>query len=371
MNSLKFARLRHSGRFSILGILICLVAPLILGLTPPDLESMALSIAAKKTPTPGSSLSSPYDVIALVNQVRAANGLAPFAVNGALMAAAQGHSEYQASIHTVSHTGAGGSNVKSRVLAAGYGGGADVSAVENIYGGSKATAQQAVTWWQGDSLHLSTLLSTRHYEAGAGVATDGNTVYYTLDVGSVVGGTPSNSGAASTAGSTAGAPAATSLSFVPMELATPMPDGSVVHTVQAGQTLWAIAANYKVGLAEVLRINGFGNNTWIYPGQKIIIRPAGTIPSPTPDAAALARTATAEMAALFIPTDTSSPQVKAGASWATQTIPGRQASAPVAVVNAPARPDMTNVILWGIGGVLVLGLVLMAVGNLLNKRGAR
>jgi len=119
--------------------------------------------------------------------VRAANGLPAYQINGALMAAAQAHSGYQASIGTTTHTGQGGSDVKSRALAAGYGGGSDVSVVENIYSGMNASPQQAVQWWQGDGLHLNTLLSTRHIDIGVGVATAGNTVYYTLDVGSVAG----------------------------------------------------------------------------------------------------------------------------------------------------------------------------------------
>ena len=101
---------------------------------------------------------SAYDVIAAVNQVRASNGLAPFEINGALMAAAQAHSDYQAATGSISHTGSGGSSPGSRASAAGFSG----SVIENIYGGMNASPQQAVSWWQGDSLHLNTLLSTRH-----------------------------------------------------------------------------------------------------------------------------------------------------------------------------------------------------------------
>ena len=105
------------------------------------------------------ALFSAYDVINAVNQIRESNGLPPYQINGSLMAAAQAHSDYQASIGQVTHTGQGGSNAKSRAMAAGYGGGAAVFVSENIYGGGSASAQSAVNWWMGDALHQNTMLS--------------------------------------------------------------------------------------------------------------------------------------------------------------------------------------------------------------------
>jgi LysM repeat protein len=236
-----------------------------------------------KTPKINPSGGSPYDLIALVNQVRAANGLAPFQINGALMAAAQAHSQYQASIGSASHTGSGGSTVKGRALAAGYGAGADVSVIENIYSGLGATPQNAVSWWQGDGIHLDTLLSTRHTEAGAGLAEAGGVVYMTLDVGSVLGGSAPPAGASNPAGTEV--PGAASLSpsgssnpaqaaLNPMVVASPNPDGSLVHKVQLGQTLWTIAAAYQVPLPDLLQLNGFTENSYIFPGDEVLVKPA-------------------------------------------------------------------------------------------------
>jgi len=83
--------------------------------------------AAPNPDNPAIPLLNGQQVIQLVNQVRSANGLPPYNLNGALMAAAEGHSQYQASIGSTSHSGAGGSSVTSRAIAAGYGGGASVS----------------------------------------------------------------------------------------------------------------------------------------------------------------------------------------------------------------------------------------------------
>ncbi len=256
---------------------------LVVSLTIPLLGIGASPIQAKATKTPkaGITAGNAYDVIALVNQLRASNGLAPFQTNAALMASAQSHSQYQANIGSTTHTGSGGSDVKSRALAAGYGAGANVSVIENIYGGMGATPQRAVTWWQGDGPHLNTMLSTRHTDAGAGIAVSSSgVVFITLDVGSVVGGSaPPVSQTTPVVGSTPGAlPAAsTGVVFNPVLIASPNPDGSIIHLVQAGQTLWTIAATYKIALPDLLRLNGFTENSLIYPGDKLLIKPAGLV----------------------------------------------------------------------------------------------
>ena len=86
------------------------------------------------------------ELIDLVNQLRAANGLPPYQVNQALMAAAQAHSDYQASIGQVTHTGQGGTRPRDRAIAYGYGGGGTIFVSENIAGGMKLSASEAVSW---------------------------------------------------------------------------------------------------------------------------------------------------------------------------------------------------------------------------------
>lgn len=243
--------------------------------------------SAQASPAYAGLPASGQEVIQLVNQVRAEHGLPAFVPNGALMAAAQAHSEYQASIGQATHTGAGGSSILSRAIAAGYGGGAAVQVTENIYGGGNGSPEQAVNWWKNDSLHLQTLIAS-YQDAGAGVATANGQTFYTLDVGNVTGAPGSaatqlayTTESTSPAGGadTGGATAAPVISGVTM---TPLPDGSLYHVVQSGETAWSIARLYQVSVLDVLSLNGLNANLYtIYPGQKLKIKAAGSYPTAT------------------------------------------------------------------------------------------
>lgn len=56
--------------------------------------------------------------------------------------------------------------------------------------------------------------------------------------------------------------------------ATPNPDGSMVHTVQAGQTLVGIATVYEIPLQELLDLNGLTMQSVIRPGDNIVVKAA-------------------------------------------------------------------------------------------------
>ena len=336
-------------RVALWAILLALLVLPILGSQP------AQAANPTKTPKPSAG-SSPAEVLNLVNQLRAANGLAPLKANSALMAAAQAHSEYQASLHIITHYGPGGNGPKDRAASAGYGGGTTFFLSENIYGGTNATAQHAITWWKGDAPHLNTMLGANSIDAGVGVATDGNLVYYTLDVG-YISGTP-GSGTGDSGATTPVAGATTSVSSNSAVMATPMPDGSIVHTVKEGQTLWIISAIYNVDLREILRLNNFTENTLIYIGQKVIVRePGGTLmPSSTPTTPA---TYTPRPTATRIPRRT--------ATEVSLAPPAAESSSqPENIIAASPGIDP---ILALIGALVAGGLALVVVGSLLSGRG--
>jgi hypothetical protein len=96
--------------------------------------------------------------------------------------------------------------------------------------------------------------------------------------------------------------------FQPVITATPRPDGSIVHVVQEGQTLWTIAAVYGLDLAQLLSLNGLAEDSFVHPGDEVIVRPAATAtptdaPSPTvaPSAPPPTATLSSEQAAAATP----------------------------------------------------------------------
>jgi hypothetical protein len=101
---------------------------------------------------------------------------------------------------------------------------------------------------------------------------DLNRVYFddaslTLGIGAPVG--------TGGAGATLAPPTATPIPFASFVRAQPpQPDGSIVHTVQQGDTLAAIAFAYGLTLEEVRELNGLQGARWIFPGQEILIQAA-------------------------------------------------------------------------------------------------
>ncbi|MBN1923125.1 MAG: LysM peptidoglycan-binding domain-containing protein [Anaerolineae bacterium] len=106
----------------------------------------------------------------------------------------------------------------------------------------------------------------------------------------------------------------------PAPTSTPRPDGAVVHVVQTGDTLSAIAARYGVPLEELRRLNAgtLGPNDLIMVGQELIISGAPLTPAPTPTpqattpiaptpTATLTPTATATLTPAPTPTATPKP----------------------------------------------------------------
>ena len=336
--------------FALLACLICMVS---LGVGAP------LGYAQPER----SELNSAYDLIAAVNQLRTSNGLPAYQINTALMAAAQAHSDYQASIGSVTHSGSGGTRPKDRAVAAGYGDGATVYVSENIAGGISMTYQSAVQMWQGDSLHLNTMLGTNYQDAGAGVATAGGMTFITLDVGYVAGSAGSGSSGSSSSGS--GAPAIappTTVALFPVQVAKPGPDGSIMHEVQAGQSLWSIAATYKVEISDLLALNGFTRDTFIFPGDKILIKAADITPSATTQTAPDLETAQATRKPTRAPALMTEAAVQGSDSAATPT-------ATLEAKRTSAVSPGKDPLIWAIAVLVVGGTVLIVLGNLLKRGG--
>jgi LysM repeat protein len=67
--------------------------------------------------------------------------------------------------------------------------------------------------------------------------------------------------------------------IIPVVIATPNPDGEIIHEVKAGQTLWQIAISYGTRIDEIKRLNNlYGDD--IYPGMRLLVK-QGVLLSPT------------------------------------------------------------------------------------------
>jgi LysM repeat protein len=130
------------------------------------------------------------------------------------------------------------------------------------------------------------MLTTWHNEFGAGVALDpqGATVYV-VKFGHVVGSTPLQPTSAP------GGPEGTQAPLIQSVVtSTPNPDGSVIHVVQFGQTLWGIAESYEISMIKLLEQNYLTEDSAIFPNQELLIIPAnleieeeeGETPTPSP-----------------------------------------------------------------------------------------
>jgi uncharacterized protein YkwD len=297
----------------------------------------------------------PYALIDAVNNLRIGNGLPPYQINNTLMAIAQSHSDYQASIGQVTHVGPGGTRPKDRAANAGYGGGATFFISENIAGGTDLSVDGAISMWLGDDPHIQTMLSPNYQEIGAGVAEADGFVYYTIDAAYVAGGNYSPPPTIKPGGPTA-------IPYYAVQTTTPNGDGSVVHTVMAGQNLTLIAKAYGLTVAELKKLNNLTSDA-LYVGDVLIIR-LGNTPGPTatPSPSGTAtRVATATRKPTRTPTLTASPAVSTTAALTAD---------PVQKDPAPVRADqLGNILVIAIVGMAVGGVILMVVGGVI-KRGS-
>ncbi len=237
---------------------------------------LALLLITRGSPFPAAEVhaqaGAPSEILRLVNQVRAGYGLPPFVWDGTLAAAAQNQANYMATNNIYSHYGAGGSSPQTRAQSAGYPG----QATENIVGGTDLTPSQGVIWWQNSAIHFNTMISDRYIHAGVGFAQGHDQNFYALVVG--VPADQTNSALdVPVPGDETLAP------VVPVQLAAADENGGITHIVGAGQSFWAIAARYEIPLEQLYLFNNLTEGSVINPGDSLIIRLAeGQTPPPTP-----------------------------------------------------------------------------------------
>jgi LysM repeat protein len=311
-----------------------------------------LALFSNSTPS-SAQAGDPYSLIDAVNGLRAANGLPPLQTNSILMSVAQAHSDYQAAIGQVTHTGAGGTTKWDRAAAAGYGGGGTFFISENIAGGNNLSVDGVISMWLGDDPHIQTMLGTNYQDIGAGVSVSNGFVYYTIDVAYVAGGHSYIPPATITPGGP------TAIPVYLVQTTTPKPDGSVVHTVLSGQTLIGIAKAYGLTVEEIKGLNNLTSDT-IYVGDKLLIHLANT-PGPTNTTSATTtptRAATPTRNPTRTPTPSSSP---IATSLSTQVNPAQKDT-------PQSGPDpLGNILVMVIIGLAAGGVILMIIGSFMKR----
>jgi uncharacterized protein YkwD len=204
------------------------------------------------------------ELIAEVNNLRAAENLPLYKTNSILMAVAQTHADYLASAGVMTHFNANGSPPFQRAITAGYSVAGDLSQgglfLEDIGSGTGLTVSGVIDLWQNDPEDLQAMLSSDMKDVGAGVAVEGGVTYYVLDAG-----------AATIDSATATSTPLSGTQPVAVTISTPLEDGTVYHLVQANEALWSIALAYNTTVEELKLLNRLSTND-IFEGQKLLIR---------------------------------------------------------------------------------------------------
>jgi LysM repeat protein/uncharacterized protein YkwD len=227
-----------------------------------------------------------FDLIIAMNTLRVSNGLPALIEDPIVNAVAQSTAEIMAANNMSWHIG----DVRGRIAAAGYGGGATVWATENFAVGTSLGIDEIMLMW-GDASHMIPAVNPAYCHVGAGVAkSDNGRTYYVLqaaytsahacgeykspvDTTPQPGGTPGES-----------PPIAVPQLIIPVKVATPDSEGKVFHVVEPGQSFWSIAVAYKVTIKDIEIWNNISRESKLQIGQRLFIPGSNTegYATPTP-----------------------------------------------------------------------------------------
>ena len=278
------------------------------------------------------------ELVSTVNSLRVDNNLSVYEIDNALMASAQQHAEYMAEIGQVTHNRADGSSLSSL----GY--------IENIAGGANLTVQVAVYSLWTDSEHWNTLIGIPFGKVGAGSAEKNGIVYYVLQVQRIQTGL-----AAQPTINYQITPDPDRVSDV--ITVTPQLDGSIVHEVLDGQSLWAIAIAYNIRISDIIQWNNLLPTPQIFVGERLIVQlaPTATI-SPTITNTSLPPTRTI--------TPSQTPITPQPSATITAT-PTQTPKPPFSVYSMESQ--QRKMIGWGISIICLLGLIIVIIRGFLRK----
>ncbi len=220
------------------------------------------------------------DLILAMNTLRVSYGLPALIEDPIINAVAQNTAEIMAANNMSSHIG----DVRGRLAAAGYGGGAIVWATENFAVGYFGTDEIMQVW--ADPTHMLPATNPAYCNVGAGVAQASEDRYYYILQAAYISGQACGeytSVVGDTGTGTNFQPPVSQI-IIPVKIATPDADGRVYHIVQPGQSFWAIAIAYQITIRDLEVWNNLSRDNPLYPGQKLFIPTSNTkgYATPTP-----------------------------------------------------------------------------------------
>jgi LysM repeat protein len=226
-----------------------------------------------------SSQVSAYDLILAMNTLRVSNGLPALIEDPIINAVAQSTAQTMAVNNMSWHIG----DVRGRLAAAGYGGGATVWATENFAVSSRGMGIDEIMAVWADPDHMRPAVTPAYCNIGAGVATANGKTYYILQAAYVSG---QECGSYSSSSSGTSQPGTGSVIvpqiIIPVKIATPDADGNSYHVVQAGQSFWSIAIAYQITIHDLEVWNNLSREIPLQAGQKLFIPNQNTAGYATP-----------------------------------------------------------------------------------------
>ncbi len=231
------------------------------------------------------TITTPQQLINVVNGVRAARGLPALIEHSALMQSAQSQAAYMAAIGYATHDRPG-TTYTQQLLALGFPLAGELSLgglrSENVLSSGGALAWNGVPLVWQDAQHMNTMLAPSYTHIGAGISQNGGTYYYALDAAAATGSGQMQSAATTLLTSIPEDSNVTGASqyIIPVELRTAQPNGDVIHVVEYGQTLWAIAIEYQTKIKELQALNNLGDSVVVQQGQKLLVKRGATQPAP-------------------------------------------------------------------------------------------
>ena len=224
------------------------------------------------------------DLILAMNTLRVSRGLSPMIEDPIINSVAQATAEIMAANLMSWHIG----DVRGRIAAAGYGGGAKVFATENFALGWGSSIDEIMQAW-ADPEHMRPAVNPAYCHVGAGVApaADGR-VYYVLQAayisGKACGEYKPPAGAGSGSGNEENPAPPVSQIIIPVQIAEPDDEGRIYHTVRSGQSFWSIAVAYQITIRDLEIWNNISRDNGLVVGQELFIPSSDTegYATPTP-----------------------------------------------------------------------------------------